>query len=229
VDNAVALVQTYLRVNGYFTVSEFPVLEAMGPAGFRMVTDVDILAFRFPGAGMRVSGGTGSEADRGEVTFAVDPLLATPGVGADMLMGEVKEGRAELNRGATDPTVVAAVLSRFGCCPARDAAVVARILLRDGAVLLPSGHRLRMLIFGSVSSPARPSPVRVIPLGHVVRFLEEYLQGYWEILHHADFKDPAFGMLMTLEKARRANGRQPKHYSPTVRSTPRRGKGPAGK
>jgi hypothetical protein len=27
VDNAVALVQAYLRVNGYFTVSKFPVIE----------------------------------------------------------------------------------------------------------------------------------------------------------------------------------------------------------
>jgi hypothetical protein len=28
-DNAVALVQAYLRVNGYFTVAEYPVVEAM--------------------------------------------------------------------------------------------------------------------------------------------------------------------------------------------------------
>ena len=37
-DNAVALVQTYLRVNGYFTVTESPILK--GSLGqFREVTD----------------------------------------------------------------------------------------------------------------------------------------------------------------------------------------------
>lgn len=34
-DNAVALVQAYLRVNGYFTVTEYPVVEAMKSGEFR--------------------------------------------------------------------------------------------------------------------------------------------------------------------------------------------------
>lgn len=55
-DNAVALVQAYLRVNGYFTVSGFPVLEAGAPAGTRTRTDLDILAFRFPGATAETGG-----------------------------------------------------------------------------------------------------------------------------------------------------------------------------
>jgi len=48
-DNAVALVQAYLRINGYFTVAEFPILE--GSHGqLHEVTDLDMLAIRFPGA-----------------------------------------------------------------------------------------------------------------------------------------------------------------------------------
>jgi hypothetical protein len=39
-DNAVALVQAYLRVNGYFTVAEYPVLEATRDGGYRAATDV---------------------------------------------------------------------------------------------------------------------------------------------------------------------------------------------
>jgi hypothetical protein len=50
-DNAVALVQAYLNVNGYFTVTEYPVVEAIKYAGYRTATDLDVLAFRFPGAG----------------------------------------------------------------------------------------------------------------------------------------------------------------------------------
>lgn len=49
VDTAVALVQTYLQLNGYFTVTEFPVIESSGPGG-RSVTDLDTLAVRFRNA-----------------------------------------------------------------------------------------------------------------------------------------------------------------------------------
>ena len=47
-DNAVALVQAYLRLNGYFTVSECPVVEPLRPGNVRTMTDLDILGFRFP-------------------------------------------------------------------------------------------------------------------------------------------------------------------------------------
>ena len=45
-DTAIGLVQAYLRVNGYFTVAEYPVLDATGLAGPRTITDLDILAVR---------------------------------------------------------------------------------------------------------------------------------------------------------------------------------------
>ena len=45
-DTAVGLVQAYLRVNGYFTVAEYPVLDAAGADRPRTVTDLDILAIR---------------------------------------------------------------------------------------------------------------------------------------------------------------------------------------
>ena len=53
-DTAVALVQAYLHVNGYFTVAEYPVLEAQcADHQIRTVTDLDILAYRFPGCRAR--------------------------------------------------------------------------------------------------------------------------------------------------------------------------------
>jgi hypothetical protein len=73
-DQAVALVEAYLRVNGYFTVSEYPVVEARRYGGFRTATDLDILAFRFPGAGRLVpDAGTGDHH-----TYAPDPELGCP-------------------------------------------------------------------------------------------------------------------------------------------------------
>ena len=49
-DMGIALVQAYLRVHGYFTVSEYPILEAMRHGEHRIATDIDILAVRFPEA-----------------------------------------------------------------------------------------------------------------------------------------------------------------------------------
>ena len=42
-DNAVALGQTYLHVNGYFTVAEYPIIASGRHGSYRTVTDLDIL------------------------------------------------------------------------------------------------------------------------------------------------------------------------------------------
>jgi hypothetical protein len=46
----------------------------------------------------------------------------------------------------------------------------------------------------------------MVSLGHVVDFLLRYVRGHWDALHCAQFKDPALGVLVTLEKVRRAGG-----------------------
>ncbi len=91
-DNAVALVQTYLHVNGYFTVAEYPIIGSGRHGDYRTVTELDILAFRFPGATRlvpRLPGRGDDSAEREEP----DPVLGTPADQADMLIGEVKDGR----------------------------------------------------------------------------------------------------------------------------------------
>jgi hypothetical protein len=45
----------------------------------------------------------------------------------------------------------------------------------------------------------------VVSLRHVVDFLRTYIGEHWEMLHHAESKDPAFGFLMTLAKAERGS------------------------
>ena len=189
-DNAVVLVQAYLRVNGYFTVAEYPVIEAMRPGGFRVATDLDILAFRFPGGGRLVPG------------IPPDPVLGIGRDQADMLIGEVKEGSAELNQAATDPAVLRAALTRFGCCPSDHVGHLVEQLLHHGRVLTPGGHHIRMIAFGSVTASGFHRYTTIL-LGHVVEYLREYLRENWDVLHNAEFKDPAFGFLMTLEKAAR--------------------------
>jgi len=194
-DMAVALVQAYLRINGYFTVSEYPILEARRGPGYQVATDLDLLAFRFPGAGRRVQGG--SQEDQ---AFEPDPALESPDDRGDMLIGEVKEGRAVLNRAARDPEVLRTALARFGCCPASHGADVVERLLRQGVARTPAGHQVRFVAFGS-TAPRLPGVDVTLSLSHVAGFLRSYLREHWDVLRHAQFKDPALAFMAVLEKA----------------------------
>lgn len=200
-DNAVTLVRAYLHVNGYFTVCEYPVLEAVKYGDYRTVTDLDVLAFRFPGAGRCIAGT--EPKDPAAPQFEPDPELGVPGNQSDMLIGEVKEGRARLNENMTRPEVLQVVLTRFGCCRAEHAPALIARLLQHGQATTQAGHRVRLVVFAATEEPVGQPGCRVITLGHVVRFLQAHLDTYWEVLRHAQFKDPAFGFLMTLQKALR--------------------------
>jgi hypothetical protein len=118
-----------------------------------------------------------------------------------MLIGEVKEGRARLNPAMRDPRVLAVALARFGCCSPDDAERAARTLVRRGHVKTPSGHRARIVAFGTgVDSHAGSRTHTVVELGHVTRFLQGYLREHWGVLRHAQFKDATLSVLALLEK-----------------------------
>lgn len=169
-DNAVALVQAYLHVNGYFTVAEYPVLESLSHGGYRSITDLDILAFRFAGAGRPMLSKRGKGAIQiDQETYGPDLALGVGADQTDILIGEVKEGSAELNTGIADPITMKVALARFGCCAPAEADEVAHILLKQGHVTLSSGHGLRIVAFGSVNE-THPKPYLRISLGHVVTF-----------------------------------------------------------
>ena len=198
-DMGVALVQAYLRVHGYFTVSEYPVLEAFGQGDHRTATDIDILAIRFPHACQLVPY-RGRRDDQDVELQTPDAALGVDPHAVDMIIAEVKIGAAELNRAATDPAVLRAALMRFGCCDHDATFRIVDTLLRDGHAVTPTGHQIRMVAFGSVA-PAGHHRYRVVLLRDVVAFLRRHLRDHWEIVHRADFKDPAFSFLMMLEKA----------------------------
>lgn len=205
-DPSVALVQAYLQINGYFTVTEYAVVEAAARSGpYRTRTDLDVLAVRFPGAGRTVVRHRHGRRDEAAV-LPTDPALGAPADRIDMIIGEVKEGRAELNSGARDPHVLESVLARFGCCAASDAPAVAGDLVEHGAadMLPPHGHRVRLVAFGARAPEPLGYKCQVITLSQVVAFTQGFLRRHWDILRHAPSKDVALGLLMTLEKARAA-------------------------
>lgn len=61
---------------------------------------------------------------------------------------------------------------------------------------------MRLVMFGSSPAGTRRG-VTVIAMGHVVAFLQSHIRRHWELLHQVQSKDPAFGFLLTLEKAAR--------------------------
>ncbi len=58
---------------------------------------------------------------------------------------------------------------------------------------------VRIVVFASGKAEERR--FQVISLAHVTEFLRSYLHEHWEVLHHAQFRDPVLSLLMTLEKA----------------------------
>jgi hypothetical protein len=200
-DTAVALVQTYLYSNGFFTVTEYPVLEQMGTETPRTLTDVDVLAVRFPGAGsISVNGDTGG------VEVAPDPMLAPSESQIEVIIGEVKEGAAELNRSAQDPQVLRAAIGRVGKIQPQIADVMIDDLVATGTATHPAGVRFRQIVFAS-KPPNRQNPTYTwLSHGHITKWLVEQVRSNWEIYKSIQSKDPALGFILLHEKGLRGEG-----------------------
>lgn len=193
-DQAVAVVEAYLRINGYLTVAECPVLEEghRGPA--QSVTDLDILAVRF----------AVPRAPAAELHAGPDPMLGGDPDLPDMIIGEVKEGRPRLNHALREPRALGAALIRFGCCRPEEADEVVERLIRHGEVIAPAGHMVRVIAFGNPHGSAPGGVGRMVPLDHVVEYLREHLRAHWDQVAHSQIKDPVLGMFALLEKSERA-------------------------
>lgn len=193
-DTAVALVQAYLTINRYFTVTEYPLVEhSKGQPRAR--TDLDILAFRLVARH--------SVDDRaalvGDTARSIDVALRAPSDRSDMIIGEVKEGTAQFNPATRDPLVIQAALQRFGCCDVRDAEETTRTLLRRGVTRTACGHQVRMLAFGAVPE-GQPNLSHTISLVHVVTFLMRHIAANRDLFRTAPAKHPALAWLALLDK-----------------------------
>ena len=195
-DTAVSLVQSYLYMNGFFTVTEYPVLELMEGGEYRTVTDVDLLAVRLPGPGRVDAGHPGAG-----LVSRLDPSLGVDPDGIDMIIAEVKEGRAELNKAALDPAVLHAVLHRFGSVPEPEAEGIVAGLLANGVAHHPAGPRIRLFAFGSRPPRSRSVTYNWLTMGHIGGFLHRVISENWSAAQTIQSKDPALGFLLLLEKA----------------------------
>lgn len=196
-DTAVALVRTYLQANGFFTVTEYPILESIGMTT-RTVTDVDILAIRFPGAG-----GIGDESSTEGIRITPDEALGASDEQIEVIIGEVKEGAAELNKAARDPAVLRAALRRFGSIRSEAEQAVIEELLEDGEAFLPAGIRVRQMVFATKPPTRKNYSYLWMNIGDMAEWMQNQVEEHWDKIKMIQSKDPALSFLLLFEKARR--------------------------
>jgi len=191
-------------LNSYFASTEIPVIKKGGDGLYYEVTDIDILALRFPAASHIVAQGRPGPLD--DLHFPPDPDLDIPSDAMDLIIGEVKAGRPRLNPHMRSEDTLYRALVRFGFCPPErlDQAVhelqaQGETWVRDGGVAIPS--RVRLAAFGD-GEEANGEGYTVIPLKRVAAFIMGHLKKYHDVLHPVRLTDPTLGLLHLLEKLR---------------------------
>ena len=165
-------------------MTEYPII-GQGKRGAYSLTDVDVLGVRFPNAQHWIS----SRGDRG-FGLENDPLLDIEPHCIQMIIGEVKEGKAKLNANAYTPSVIETVIRRFGCCDEEPRDVAMRVIQHGKAETHIGDQkcRIRMVVFGGGREPAA-SNYDVIGLRHVVSYLNDFVYRHSEVFFSAQIKD----------------------------------------
>jgi len=197
-DIAVNLVENYLRLNGYLTLSEFEVQRRVKGGHYKTVTDVDIMAVRFPGD---VFIGDPHHDNDAELLLIEDPILQLEETTIDVVIGEVKQGQAELNQNIKDHAVLHTMLHRiewlYGV-PLHDVIKgLQRKSTHTAASCADGNIRTRLVAFGR----SDVIDVNTLSLSHIVRTMIGFMGDHEEALKPIQFKEPAPAMLRLLMKA----------------------------
>lgn len=199
---AVALVSAYLELNGYFTIVEQSVVRGEGQGRFREITDLDVLALRFPRAQNVVPRGRPGLAD--DIRFAVDDALDIADDCMDLIIGEVKEGKPAINEALRSDDVLYTAVARFGCCPEDEIDGVVDALQKQGMARLRHGVReipcrIRLVAFGGGRTGPR-ADFTVVSMRDVADFVQQHIDRNHHILNPANVRDPVLGLLHLLRK-----------------------------
>lgn len=197
-DVAVNLVESYLRLNGYLTLSEIEVQARKADGTFETLTDVDIVALRFPGDTYVAEA---SNPDHSRLLQITDEVLDLADDRIDVIIGEVKQGEAVFNPSLNLSPVLRSVLRRLGWVYAEGIEdVVERLGL--GGISFDSARgggeiRTRLVAFGQSGA----SGPHTIPIGHVIESVVGFMEKYDDVLRSAQFKEPAPALLRLLVKS----------------------------
>ena len=196
-DIGVDLVEAYLRLNGYFTITEFEVLRETTPDNYQTVTDVDMIAVRFPGPiYIADSHGQGESP----ALLVEDPVLDLQPDTVDVISGEVKQGEAVFNPGLTDHHTLHTVLQRVAWLYGDDVHQVARDLEKHLVCYQaePADRKVRTRLVAFGRSPI--NDLHTISLTHVFDTMIGQFEEHGDALRAAQFKNPAAALIRLLVK-----------------------------
>lgn len=196
-DIGVDLVEAYLRLNGYFTITEFEVLRETSPDNYQTVTDVDVIAVRFPGPIYIADSHTKGESP---ALLVEDPILDLEDDTVDVIIGEVKQGEAVFNPGLTDHHTLHTVLQRVAWLYEKGVHDVARDLEKHLVCyqVSPADRKVRTRLVAFGRSPI--NDMHTISLTHVFDKMIGQFEEYGDALRAAQFKSPAAGLIRLLVK-----------------------------
>lgn len=197
-DIAVNLVENYLRLTGYMTLSEFEVQRRDKRGRFKTVTDIDIMAIRFPGD---IYLGDPHREQDCELLVIDDPVLELADNTIDVIVGEVKQGQAELNPGIKDHGVLHSMLRRVEWIYGDALDEVIQGLQRDeahrGASKGGGQIRTRLVAFGR----SRHCNANTISLSHIVTTMLNFFEEHEDAFKPIQFREPAPAFLRLLLKS----------------------------
>lgn len=195
-DPALALVVAYLRINGYFLITEQD-LHVREAAGYRSLTDVDVIAIRPPTAPGPSHYRSGQQVEECLILTEVDPALDVETTRFDVIVGEVKTADATLNPALRTPGALHAALRRTGDLYTTGLDDVVDQLAAGGEATTPTA-RARLVAFAARGRVANGSTIH---LGDTARFIRAHLHRHQDLYRVSRFSDPVIALLELLEKA----------------------------
>ena len=197
-DVAVDLVETYLRFNGYLTLSEWQIQILNKRGVWETLTDVDIVGLRFPGQVFLADTHDPELTDDLEV-LGVPLFLEDDTV--DVIIGEVKQGEAVFNPSITRHETLHNVLHRLEWLYGEgDLEKVVSELSTKGVCYTDARGggtiRTRLVAFGRASEVG----LNVVPIGIILEAVTDLLEHYDDVLRSAKLSSPAAETLKLLKK-----------------------------
>jgi hypothetical protein len=200
-DPASELVVAYLRVNGYFILTDLE-LHVLEDGSYRTLTDVDIVAVRHPtlrGPTHYEGASGGSGVVECLLTEEVDPSFDIATDRVDVVIGEVKRGTAAFNPALKDPRVLHAVARRVGDVFGAPTSAVIKDLASTGRFRTET-TQVRLVAFGSDGKVDKGTTVHH---GQVVRWLNDMLSRHQELMEVTSYSDPVLSLLSLAGKVGR--------------------------
>lgn len=196
-DPALALAVAYLRLNGYFLITEQE-LHVREANGFRSLTDIDLIAVRpatTPGPPHHQSD---DQVEECLIVTEMDPVLDVDPTRFDVIIGEVKTAEASFNPALRTAGALHAALRHTGDLHTTPLDQVVDQLREHGHATTPFA-RVRLVAFAGYGRIANGTTIH---LGDAAEFIRTHLTTHHDLYRVSRLSDPVIALLALLEKLR---------------------------